>query len=477
MSTASKRYHCPICLKCYTRQDHLQRHTNTHSPTRLYRCISCNRAFQRSDVLKRHLKSCDGKATGLLATPTKRRACDRCVHQKKACSFGQPCENCQSRSLACSYSFTTNHALPEDKTTLHDDQMGSEQIYGNEASMFSHDSSSTLLNSDNRPLEHCDTGALGGLPDFDISDFLSTDWLNFIHLTTESQPPQEPHASHTDSHIYSFPFLDSFTSRTGLLSCFDCGNLIQRQEILAAVLQSLSEGNPAGSQPEQASRTGNPIHDAQLDTLQPLQYPWTYDPLSWKACEITLLIKEVIAVKPQNSAITMTWSLELEEQCSIFFSPTNIRRFLELYWAIWHPNVNFMHRPTFNPVGCKSILLASMALIGKFYSSPLSICLTITGASVSPDPMDNEDAKNWFDCVEHIVFSDCDFCSDTLGTNTDPFYPLFNRQKIEALQAAYMVVLYQNWEGSEASKCRMRRLRYGDIISVSYLDLPLWQPY
>ena len=78
--------------------------------------------------------------------------------------------------------------------------------------------------------------------------------------------------------------------------------------------------------------------------------------------------------------------------------------------------------------------------------------------------MDNEDAKTWFNCVEEMVFTDEDFNSDPAY----PFNPAANRRKIQALQASYMVCLFQNWEGADASKKRIRRSRYGTVVSVSF---------
>ena len=102
----------------------------------------------------------------------------------------------------------------------------------------------------------------------------------------------------------------------------------------------------------------------------------------------------------------------------------------------------------------------------------LKCVLTRTvGACVSPDPVDNEDAKMWFNCVEEMVFTDDDFCSDieppaftdiTIPVNTPD-----NRSKLQALQAAYHVCLYQNWEGTDPSKRRIRRHRFSTVVSVS----------
>lgn len=91
---------------------------------------------------------------------------------------------------------------------------------------------------------------------------------------------------------------------------------------------------------------------------------------------------------------------------------------------------------------------------------------------MSPDPVDNEDARMWFNCVEEMVFNDDDFCSDTEPNSpVDDRSPspdvLASRPKLQALQASYIVCLYQNWEGSDASKRRIRRRRFSTVVSVS----------
>lgn len=466
MSSASERHRCSICLKCYKRREHLQRHTSSHSSARPYQCTTCNGTFQRADVLRRHLKTCDGRANGASATPTKRRACDRCVLHKKACSSGQPCQNCQKRSLSCSYSFVSNLVLPDEDTIL----TGSQGPLGNEALMLSEKSGSISFNFGDRAFEHFDEGPFGTLPDFDLSDFPGTNWMDFINLNTQNQDHRGPHALCVTNHEYSFHFLYSFTSQTGIVSSFDCGSPTQREGVLAAVLRSLAMGERRHVTEWPTSKTNESRYSGPLVTRPSSQFPRLNHPLSLKTQEITFLVKEVVTVKPRNSAVTMTWSPSLEEKCSLFFSPMNLQKYLELYWAIWHPNVNFVHRPTFNPIVCKSILLASMALIGKCCSFPVGPSLTAPGACVSPDPADIEAAKPWFNCIEEMVFTDDDFCSDTLSTDTAPFNPFLNRRKIEALQAAYMVVLFQNWEGTDASKRRMRRYRYSNVVSVCCLE-------
>lgn len=69
----------------------------------------------------------------------------------------------------------------------------------------------------------------------------------------------------------------------------------------------------------------------------------------------------------------------------------------------------------------------------------------------------------WLNCVEEATFADDDFNRDPVS----PFQPVHELKKIQALQAAYMVCLYQNWEGTDASKKRIRRHRFSTVLSVS----------
>ena len=85
------------------------------------------------------------------------------------------------------------------------------------------------------------------------------------------------------------------------------------------------------------------------------------------------------------------------------------------------------------------------------------------GACVSPNREDSDNARMWFNCVEEAVYADDDFNRDPIA----PFDPARDRQKVQALQAAYMVCLYQNWEGTDAGKKRIRRHRFGTVLSVS----------
>lgn len=70
-----------------------------------------------------------------------------------------------------------------------------------------------------------------------------------------------------------------------------------------------------------------------------------------------------------------------------------------------------------------------------------------------------------------MAFSDEDFFDNSRAGSTSPmtFNPSKSRRKVQALQAAYAVCLYQNWEGSDRNKRRIRRYRYSTVIAVGYM--------
>ncbi|KAJ5154309.1 uncharacterized protein N7500_009748 [Penicillium coprophilum] len=446
------KYECTLCLKRYKRREHLFRHISSHTSQRPYQCKSCDGAFQRADVLKRHLRTCDG---GTSRASTRRRACDRCVRQKKGCSSHQPCHSCAKRGALCCYSTDTGPSSQQDQNNSTNNTLKDLDLN---------------LQSTDPPPSTSNTMMPWGFTMEDLQNFGTSPidtyfdpaplqnnspvWPEFLALASESPAVVEMPAS-SDSPRKSLHFLDKFTSHTGLVSSFDCGTHEQREQIAASLdQQSLSPLKQRTSSLATFSMNiPSPLAwDNISDTSSASNLPldWLDDPLSLKTHEILLLIEEVVTIKPRNSSVTLDWSSALKNACVRFFSPSNIRRFLGFYWAIWHPNVNFVHRPTFDMLAAKPTLLAAMALMG---------------ACVSPDMPDNEDARVWFNCVEEMVFIDDDFNSDLTYQSSDKM--AMQRRKIQAVQVAYIVCLYQNWEGTDASKSRIRRYRFATLVSTA----------
>lgn len=392
MADALGLHRCPVCFKTYKRREHLQRHRSSHTTERPHRCVVCGASFQRSDVLKRHLQTCDGPST---PSSSRRRACDRCVRQKKACNSTQPCFNCQRRSAVCHYSAPPSTAssssqpgappppLTDDpsshrnleETSVNPDLPPSDQAPSQPAL-----ADSTF---DHVPFEDLDTFIQEAvsqyqIPDswFDVSPSQSSGTT--ASLTTEPELFHKPLNNSLSSSYrgYSFRFLSDFTSRTGLVSSFECATLAQRQQVVSAFhppylpqqpLNSFGLVPPSSLRPEE--------HPSQVSAFVSSVGPatsglsswsfWLHDPVVINLQQVVLLLKNVVRVKPNNSTIMLDWSAAREQQCLQFFSPPRVAKFIELYWSVWHPNVNFLHRPTFDPTTAKPILLATMALIGK----------------------------------------------------------------------------------------------------------------
>lgn len=351
-------YRCAVCLKCYKRPEHLRRHEGSHSTERRHRCDRCASAFQRADALTRHLKTCNGKSH---AIASRRRACDQCARQRKACNSQQPCDHCRKKNVLCRY--PSHSAIDHSAASLEaelgtTDQRVPSTDYAGVDSSFVGDWA-----LENLPACDC---SVGTDPGFDFSDM---DWRDFF-VFEEGVLPQEQPTSDPDGRR-CFQFLDRFTSRTGLISSFECGTHQQRQQILVRFMASQkpaedqAQSTWPGSHSEQhllegamSTKNSAAVDASKVGSFLP-------DSLQWQTQQITLLVEEVITMKPRNSTVTLTWSQALEQMCLQFFSPFNLRKYLEMYWIIWHPNVNFVHRLTFDPGTCKSVLLASMAIIGR----------------------------------------------------------------------------------------------------------------
>ena len=385
MSSNTDLHRCPLCPKGYKRREHLQRHWSSHGSARPYRCQSCGGAFQRHDVLKRHARTCDPKTKG--ASTGKRRACDLCARQKKACSAGQPCENCERQSATCNYSF-----LRDAEANTNSEQ---QQSHATVRSSLSPAHGSQILPSvDNSALigpgpaafESIGAVMFGDNAEMSLTDtaMASTSWLDFLNLMPDEPmvavPEREGAISpeNPDPRSYSFMFLDNFTSRTGLIESFDCLTPDLREQIVSSFLQRQAEHGavPATASISSRGSTSDTIPTPDVSAMgtseptpMPLSlahHPWLHDPLMIKLQQIILLAKEVITYKPRNSAVTVEWSPLLEQKGIEFFSPARVRKFLEIFWSVWHPNVNFVHRPSFDPTSCKTILLAAMAVMGEF---------------------------------------------------------------------------------------------------------------
>ncbi|KAI5364036.1 hypothetical protein Slin15195_G096910 [Septoria linicola] len=239
--------------------------------------------------------------------------------------------------------------------------------------------------------------------------------VNFLRPSVTDSSVESHSLAHDAKAQVSLRFLEKSTRDQGLTASLDCASEDERSQV--------------------AGYTSRQSHEpSDLEILQ------------FKSKEILLLIAEICCIKPRNSAVDLSWSSSVERDCQRFFSAGNIRLFLEVYWAIWSPNVPLLHKPTFDVAKAKPVLVAAMVTIG---------------ASMSPAQSDRSSARQFYNAVEETVFYDDDFCAN----EDSSMFP--SKAKVQSLQAAYVVMLVQNWEGSHSSKRRIRRFRYSTVIAIA----------
>ncbi|KAF7528035.1 hypothetical protein G7054_g10277 [Neopestalotiopsis clavispora] len=269
-------------------------------------------------------------------------------------------------------------------------------------------------------------------------------------------------------------FLARFTSTDGMASSFDCGNSTQRKKILLRLLEARNTGkiSQAGAQcdltfhapllnldpdvdpiefssdpPGSNTSRGFEFVDSQEKGWQATSKSQT---LYHKTYEIVAAIRQVSQKKNLKSSMRPTWSSTREVLCYHFFSPDNLERFLLAFWSMWYPNWPVFHKPTFVAAQKPASLLAVMCLIGAFLTSETS---------------DRDQASMWVSEVEEWVFNNDSFGDGNVQQTSDEFELVEIETRLDALRAAYGLVLILNWEGSQEDKNRARRIRFSQVIA------------
>ncbi|KAM3419620.1 hypothetical protein BST61_g2958 [Cercospora zeina] len=429
MDTASASFQCPSCPAAYGKLEHLQRHNlSVHSAERPFACPFCIQAFARRDVLVRHLKTCKAKPNTKAALDViavhqrgrKRKSCDACIRQKKGCNGTQPCLPCVHRKQTCIYTdkpgpnpnaATSSRSEVEQWLQRTQDGAGGSEWNLEDATPGSMAS------------EHAAAKPLGWPSIGSFSESSPGSHSNMYDMTDGAQIP----ASATnlgdwnlEPNVRRLEFLSNFTDTKGLASSFDCGSPEQR----AIFIDCLDSQNI----------------EPQLDRI-----------LAEKSHNIVTAIEHNSELLTRRRASDVRWPDSLKTACCEFFAPSQLHSHLAAYWALWHPNCPIIHKPTFTVFESPPMLLAVMALLG---------------ACLSPVPGHRESALLWFDPIEEWVFSAPELTDDPLRIEPSDQNSNALRERLDALRAAYCVILLQTWEGAEAAKRRARRSRYTDIIGV-----------
>lgn len=418
------------------------------------------------DTLNRHWKTCKARLESGSSIPSfpaktrgkKRKACDRCMKMKRACDGFQPCETCTAKGQDCHYT-ETYRSLSKKKEDLNEEPMALEDCDFNLSGM-------PFDTGVSAPSQICDfqLARRSPSPRFFDRGFARTISLSLPDQLTGTFMPRNRHR---------FEFLVFVANGTGLADSFGAKSATAGPMMTDAM--TLKARHPAqyGGISDDLYRNGAsdnphvmPTWNSAFDTmllsqssqssaspLDPSLHQWATHPLGFKAQEIVSKIKSAVLYKPRRSSIAFEWSPLMETMCFHFFSPHNIVRLLEEFWVSWYPHGPIIHKPTFNPAEASPLLLVSMILVG---------------ASFSPFQNDRQNGKTWVDVAEELIFDDelLQYEYDEIDQPKDDRY---NNKKLEALQAAFFVCLFQNWEGTDRAMARLRRRRYSAVVSVSLI--------
>lgn len=270
-------------------------------------------------------------------------------------------------------------------------------------------------------------------------DFSALDCLLFPGLTSDILAAER------------LEHLAYFTSARGMATFTDRDSFLQRQKMATEAYEEkikLGKRCKKETQPVNDVSSKNPqdIGDDQGSVVDDF-----VDPLQAKSRELVSSLRAIICNKTKGDVIPIKWSKSTQELCFEFFSPAKTRRFLEYFWSLWYPNCPIVHKPLFDAISVSPTLLCVMIIIG---------------ACLSPSKQDNETARIWLDSCEELIFSHKCFRADGAIPNDDD---VERREKIQCMQASYLVCSLQKREGSLEAQARIRRHRHASMVAVSIL--------
>ncbi|KAJ5350412.1 hypothetical protein N7541_008139 [Penicillium brevicompactum] len=397
---------CEVCCSTFSRPEHLKRHSLSHENTRPHVCGPCGTTFNRRDSLRRHERTCK------LRNATEEFADNEFYHD--ADEENEPKRRCYSIHTEDITSILASG--PMDVSGGPTLPLGS--ILGQEDLSADHHPQITNVNEGNLTL--CETN------DGSLSDsFLNPDqfWLQEMPSPLDFSTLDLLFSSQIDSDTIKAEKLEHlayFTSSRGMSTFADRETFQKNQRLVAEDYKNRQED------------TGT-----TLET----------DPLSIKALELVESLRDIMTNKQNSDVITIEWSSATQTQCQEFFSPININRFLEYFWALWYPNCPIIHKPLFNPNNASPALLCVMLLVG---------------ACLSPTKNDAQRARKWLDSAEELIFR-----NECFRTTKTPSGATHNKEWLQGIQAGYLICSLQKREGPGATQARIRRYRHASMVTLA----------
>jgi hypothetical protein len=194
-----------------------------------------------------------------------------------------------------------------------------------------------------------------------------------------------------------------------------------------------------------------PINNRIPEITQDSSDPNALSPVSRKIYELVMQLTNTFITLPKGHYAKAA-SVKID-QANTFFASSNVQIFIQTYFHHFHPHFSVVHRPSFNMKTASQRLLLAVCLAGSLYS-PLS--------------HDIGRGKSLLDLAEEFIFCDAAFKRAAKGnlTNEGVSTTTACESSLEILQAGFIIVVLQNWEGNKAARRRARIDRLQQLVSV-----------
>ncbi|KAJ5833585.1 hypothetical protein N7474_001896 [Penicillium riverlandense] len=411
----ASEWHCTVCPATFTRAEHLKRHNASRSST--YQPYGPTLLIDPMDILRRHEKTCKSRVHSSFENEGRVHS-DEERQSKRRCSIGlndpATLPLPEADPLALDFSFPGwDYAEPTQVL----DSLATNSRSTSELAKL--DSSSYFTGND----------LLADIPS--PLDFSTLDLLYSPQLTSDIILAER------------LEYLAYFTSSRGMATFADRQSFRRSQKIVMDAYEAKLLQQPT---PRINHADG---HELRPDLDPSPTHESISDPLDAKSHQLVDSLRTVICGRRNDDVITLDWSPSRNKLCQEFFSPPNIRRFLEYFWSLWYPHCPIVHRPLFDSDAATPALLCVMVVIGACLSSRDS---------------DYQTARMWLDSVEELTFGHVCFRKSHSQGYDDISW---KKEMLQCIQAAYLVCSLQKREGSAEAQARIRRYRHASMVTLA----------
>ncbi|KAI1470433.1 fungal-specific transcription factor domain-containing protein [Daldinia caldariorum] len=415
---ADGKFPCPHCTKTYLHAKHLKRHLLRHTGDRPYMCVLCRDTFSRSDILKRHFQKCSirrGNPTGVshLSHPQ--------AHVKKQQQNAQKANEGDLSHMNGMTNMPGDNVVHPFGMVQIQDGMGN---MANDQNQLSRSSSMSRMDENGNRDRRSMTGGYNGDVSNSMSSNINPQLANFnMPQGQNGMPMYGASGSNQQSGLDWSQMFPQSGAHHAYVNQFP-PNIGQNQTAIKTEPNLTSE-RPNGM----PGMAPNDVNDRSLFFSNWDVQPSMQDPYHRLSSQILNFFHPPGTVPSSHTA-----------GLNDFFSPVNIRDFLDSY-IHFHFHFSFLHIPTFRIMEVYTGLIASMCCIGACYSG--------NAASSNVREMTN--------FLKIALERDCDLFSSEAQAGLK-FGNGRDKRDIERLQALILMSSLLIWNGTPVQRESARRI-------------------